>query len=1423
MQKTPAPTARRNREFMSRILNRAGSGRVRQAALLLLLALSCAFLITAQAVTIEVKDWSPDTGILGGELTSAIPAKVAPGGSFSCSVNTATDSDHWVKRRLNDTVVQSEGDEEDTVHYEWSGGEQGTFADATAASTAWTAPTAVGTYTLSCSVDDGPGAVVPPETGDRDDDPLPMVQITVDVRGDDPDDPDNDGIPNATDPDDDNDGTPDATDTDDDNNGIADDQEAGDDGDDDDDPPPNNDIDGDGIPNAQDPDHPAYDQDGDGIPNIIDTDDDNNGVPDDQEGGNDDPPCGTWHHDHWAAGQVTWTADGDGYPQPSITDATETCAWSDACANTTQAPVTHARAYTVQSDEVVTEADGKKYRKISYVAHSGCGGPDSVVSSQHVLPDDVVPKVWDSGTPISASMTAPAADTKVAPGSAVTFTVNANDSDDWKQGTQEGTDLDSLNYQWSGGSFSGSGASVSWTPPDVTGTYTITCVVDDEPKAIAPDKGARGDGPVTVSVTVVVPPRTWTPGTGIGTVLDGKTGKQAVTKEGVPVVNGRLVSPQDQTKPLPVGVTEYPTIKVRPGEELSCTVEGASDWDHWKREGFTEGNEGEYTDQYYGLTHGDGQDEVKYMWSGSASNQNQFKGDKTTGPSVTWVAPEVDHAAGATNEYTVVCTIDDKPAEVTTPDLPVGMTGRNDGVVERKFKVKVVDETSWMGLSLYRNQGDASPAVGPIGGTAWIAVDVQVGGQTTFAAPGAIRLRVQEHDGEGLHDETDNHAWLDVSEASWVEWDFDAPNGGQNAHWKTEEINLPRTNSQTTPRRFRKWVEWNTTAEKNSADPDGADAVTGGPLKAGKLWGHNASHTVELEYSVKPGDDWLVKHQAEFQPDDGGDVKQAGPARIGANVGNLVFGEVAVGKKVNTNMNEDYFIFDPGSSEPARQQPEFKFKIEDAGDKHQYRWWVYIEPTTQTEPVQSYAYLTGIATDPGTITATWNGRSGDASEGQPLAARGTYTFDIYIDEVADATDVNAPSIDETVLTSEYLYMAEHDFVFHDTALDTVDESDDEDAPVVARIEYKLDDIVGKDATSVTAKLLDHDFIEKAVHNGGTQDKHSYGDIDLYELSENDEEGTWRTIFSAIDSHSGAYRDHKNRRMWVVNRPGIAQFLYVMIDPGHGRFLHDDGSLGWRREKQDAISRDPNATEIDRLHEDDGTLAFARALQERLGTGRNNRAKFRMRLTRSNVDDLHSNAVTANTRRHQRADEWFTELDNTRSGFDILYSRIPHVILFSIHTNAGPSTGHGTETYLNPHRPNAVAASTELAQKVHNRMISLAKRRDRMPSGVTRHPKNLTIFQGTNDHIPCALAEVLFHTNTNANTTPPPHDGIAEYDLLRESLTWTNGMAATGGTVTYAKNPAPPFGFPPGWWGYNTGARAMEYGIRDYWAVRKSPP
>ena len=91
----------------------------------------------------------------------------------------------------------------------------------------------------------------------------------------------------------------------------------------------------------------------------------------------------------------------------------------------------------------------------------------------------------ENQTPVISSVSGDPA--SVAPGESSTITCVASDPDG-----------DSLSYDWSttGGSLSGTGKVVTWTAPDVAGTYSISVTVDD-------GRGGTADKSYTITVTVV--------------------------------------------------------------------------------------------------------------------------------------------------------------------------------------------------------------------------------------------------------------------------------------------------------------------------------------------------------------------------------------------------------------------------------------------------------------------------------------------------------------------------------------------------------------------------------------------------------------------------------------------------------------------------------------------------------------------------------------------------------------------------------------------------------------------------------------------------------------------------------------------------------------------------------------------------------
>ncbi len=138
----------------------------------------CSLFSPAHAVDVWPKDWIPGGAITNGQLVTDSPLSVLPGAELFLEVGVANDNDLWVIRRKSDYSIVQQQNEADTITYKWTG--SGTFTTANSRTTYWTAPQSSGTYTLTCTINDQPKPVIPPETGSRDDMPLER-EITVRV------------------------------------------------------------------------------------------------------------------------------------------------------------------------------------------------------------------------------------------------------------------------------------------------------------------------------------------------------------------------------------------------------------------------------------------------------------------------------------------------------------------------------------------------------------------------------------------------------------------------------------------------------------------------------------------------------------------------------------------------------------------------------------------------------------------------------------------------------------------------------------------------------------------------------------------------------------------------------------------------------------------------------------------------------------------------------------------------------------------------------------------------------------------------------------------------------------------------------------------------------------------------------------------
>lgn len=169
-------------------------------------------------------------------------------------------------------------------------------------------------------------------------------------------------------------------------------------------------------------------------------------------------------------------------------------------------------------------------------------------------------------------------------------------------------------------------------------------------------------------------PKDWSSGSVIGTKLDSSGNFNGN--------DGRMISPQNQTQ-TPFSPTR---VIVKVGDTLPCSVETATDMDHWRQPD----NDGDSSnDNNYGEDYGDSGDGVNYTWNctgGGFPTETVFPG-----ASATWTAPMTP------GRYILSCVIDDTPTPVDSPE-----TGsREDASVIRSVEVYVVKLViKWEGVDV---------------------------------------------------------------------------------------------------------------------------------------------------------------------------------------------------------------------------------------------------------------------------------------------------------------------------------------------------------------------------------------------------------------------------------------------------------------------------------------------------------------------------------------------------------------------------------------------------------------------------------------------------------------------------------------------------------------------------------------------------
>ena len=322
--------------------------------------------------------------------------------------------------------------------------------------------------------------------------------------------------------------------------------------------------------------------------------------------------------------------------------------------------------------------------------HSSCG--DAGDSDTKTITVHVKGKKWDVGDAISVAgnMTSDVSrqtSTEGVPtlfvqeGQEVNLSIaSGSDSDHWTLGAEQGTDADTVSYQWDVTSFGQKGAlsnptgtSTKWIVPAVVGDYdgmqvTVKCTVDDEPKALgANEDGTRDDDKVEKSLDFMVVRKKWSADPAIGQhpQLDANGNFDIHNITWVP--DGKIISPAPQNTPL----------RVLSGATVGLEVGEAHDWDGWTQGGLDFGG-GEDAPLTYRWTAGKGHFRV------TDAQGNTTEAQSVSGRTATWVAPD---DIQSDTDVEIKCTIDDPEG----PRVGAKEAGtRDDGALERTVSVKVV-------------------------------------------------------------------------------------------------------------------------------------------------------------------------------------------------------------------------------------------------------------------------------------------------------------------------------------------------------------------------------------------------------------------------------------------------------------------------------------------------------------------------------------------------------------------------------------------------------------------------------------------------------------------------------------------------------------------------------------------------------------
>ncbi len=284
----------------------------------------------------------------------------------------------------------------------------------------------------------------------------------------------------------------------------------------------------------------------------------------------------------------------------------------------------------------------------------------------------------------------------------------------------------------------------------------------------------------------------------------------------------------------------------------------------------------------------------------------------------------------------------------------------------------------------------------------------------------------------------------------------------------------------------------------------------------------------------------------------GDDADDAAYDEVFPLAANLTIENVAV-----SSGNEDYLVYRPdGSAE--QQHPTVSCEIHDSTREGQpapeYDWAVYVRDTNVGDWTAQGAYqITGHATGglPITVQAVVNGSVEGQQHSGELTEAGTYTFDIHVVQTNDGE----------MEADEYWYKQPYDLRIPATMPGTgepghyLEMIENESQGYDVRYGYYLQDRDPncQDATSFQVDLLRPDLTVRQSHAGGPSGTRTnvphlgqpLVSLTAAELAQYP--GTWRAVFTAVDSHGGNgdprwRRLGENKRMLAVNcrfrvRPG----------------------------------------------------------------------------------------------------------------------------------------------------------------------------------------------------------------------------------------------------------------------------------------------